>query len=129
MAAKPKLTISRETYHTLSALIDSLPEDTTTEQLLDELERAKIVSEKKLPENVVNMHSTVTFTVQSTQKTFTYELVYPSELDGTPSKLSILSPVGSALIGLQEGAEIDWPISTGKQTLVQVDKVTPPKQD
>ncbi|WP_049722152.1 nucleoside diphosphate kinase regulator [Gilvimarinus polysaccharolyticus] len=128
MGAKPKITLTRDIYNTLSALIDSLPEDTITEQLLDELERAKIVSPQKLPANVVTMNSTVTFTVQSTQKTFTYQLVYPSELDNTKDKLSILSPVGSALIGLQEGTEIVWPISTSHETTVHVDQVIPPAQ-
>ncbi|WP_041523016.1 nucleoside diphosphate kinase regulator [Gilvimarinus agarilyticus] len=126
MGVKPKIILTRKIYNSLSALVDSVPEDDITEQLLDELERAKIVSPQKLPANVVTMHSTVTFTVQSTQKTFTYQLVYPSELDDSEHKLSILTPVGSALIGMQEGAEIDWPLSTSKKTIVQVNKVAPP---
>jgi len=126
MGAKPKITLTRSIYNTLSALIDSVPEDTITEQLLDELERAKIVSPQKLPDNVVTINSTVTFTVEATQKTFTYQLVYPSELDNSENKLSILSPVGSALIGLQEGAQIVWPISTSKETIVHVNNVAPP---
>jgi|SRR5690554_6464671 len=127
MAAKTKITLTREIYNSLSALIDSTPESTITEQLLDELERAKIVSPQKLPDNVVTMNSKVTFTVESTKKTFTYELVYPSELDNSETKLSILSPIGSALIGMQEGAQIVWPITPNQKTTVQVDKVTPPE--
>ena len=126
MGVKPKIILTRKIYNSLSALIDSAPEDAITEQLLDELERAKIVSPQKLPGNVVTMHSTVTFTVQSTQKTFTYELVYPAEVDNSEHRLSILTPVGSALIGMQEGAEIDWPIASGKKTVVHVEKVAPP---
>ncbi len=127
MAAKPKITLTKEVYERLSKLIDSVPQDMITDQLIDEIERAKIVSTKKLPDNVVTMHSRVTFTVQSTGKTFTYSLVYPTELDSTADKLSVLSPIGSAIIGLQQGQEIDWPISKTQRTTVKVDSVSPPQ--
>lgn len=127
MATKPKITIAKDVYERLSKLIDSVPEDIITVQLIDELERAKIVSPKKLPQDVVTMHSKVTFTVQSTGKTFTYTLVYPTELDNTADKLSVLSPIGSAIIGLKEGQEIDWPISKTQRTTVKVESVTPPQ--
>lgn len=125
MAAKPKIILTKEVYEKLSKLIDSVPQDMITDQLIDELERAKIVSAQKLPDDVVTMHSQVTFTVQSTGKTFTYTLVYPTELDNTDNKLSVLSPIGSAIIGLQQGQEIDWPISKTQRTTVKVDGVSP----
>jgi len=127
MATKPKVTIAKDVYEKLSRLIDAMPDDMITGQLIDELERAKIVSPKKLPEDVVTMHSQVTFTVQSTGKTFTYTLVYPTELDNTTDKLSVFSPIGSAIIGLQQGQEIDWPISRTQRTTVKVDSVTAPQ--
>ncbi|MBU2886692.1 nucleoside diphosphate kinase regulator [Gilvimarinus agarilyticus] len=126
MAKKPKLVISKVVYQTLSTLLDSMPEDMITEQLLDELERARLVVDDKLPHDIVTMHSLVTFTVQSTGKTFTYTLVYPQELNDTSNQLSILSPVGSAIIGLQAGSKIDWAISPSNQTTIFVEKVLPP---
>ncbi|WP_347330598.1 nucleoside diphosphate kinase regulator [Marinimicrobium locisalis] len=127
MAPKPKITLSKDVYTTLSRLLEEVPEDIITDQLVDELERAKLVAPEKLPDDVVTLHSTVTFTVQSTGKSFTYTLVYPTELDDTSRKLSILSPVGSAIIGLKRGQEIDWPISNTKRTTIAVDRVQPPQ--
>ncbi|WP_111641321.1 nucleoside diphosphate kinase regulator [Marinimicrobium alkaliphilum] len=125
MSAKPAITLSKTTYQKLSRLLESVPENMITDQLLDELERADIVDGADLPEDVVDMHSEVTFTVQATGKTFTYTLVYPTELDSTEHKLSILSPVGSAIIGLRAGDEIDWPLTREKNTLVRVESVKP----
>lgn len=127
MATKPKIVLAKDVYEKLSKLIDSVPEDTITDQLIDELERAKIVSPQKLPADVVTMHSQVTFTVQSTGKTFTYTLVYPRELDDPTQKLSVLSPIGSAIIGLQTGQEIEWPLSKTQRTTVKVESVAPPQ--
>lgn len=128
MAPKPQITITKDVYRTISKLLENVPEDTITDQLTDELERAKLVSSGKLPDDVVTMHSVVTFTVKSTGKTFTYQLVYPTELDDTNQQLSILSPVGSAIIGLKQGREIDWSISHTKRTSIYVDKVLPPSE-
>lgn len=127
MPRKPKITLSNDVYNAISQLIDGAPEDIITDQLAEELERARLVAPDKLPEDIVTIHSKVTFTVQSTGRTFTYTLVYPTELDDTSSKLSILSPVGSAIIGLKEGQKIDWPISSTKRTIFTVDKVLPPQ--
>ncbi|WP_036160746.1 nucleoside diphosphate kinase regulator [Marinimicrobium sp. LS-A18] len=124
MASKPKITLTKNVYERLWNLLESVPEDTITNQLEEELERAKIVTPAKLPDDVVTMHSQVTFTVQSTGKTFTYTLVYPTELDNTENKLSILSPIGSAIIGLKQGQEIDWPISKTQRTTVKVEAVS-----
>lgn len=126
MAKKPALVLSKQDYLNLSRLIDSLPEDIITDQLAEELERARIVSAEKLPRNAVAMGATITFTVESTGKTFTYQLVYPTELDNTDSKLSVLSPVGSAIIGLKEGQSIDWVINRNHRTIIHVSRVQTP---
>lgn len=129
MASKPKIILTKNVYERLWKLLESVPEDTTTNQLEEELERAKIVAPTKLPSDVVTMHSQVTFTVETTGKTFTYTLVYPSELDDDNKKLSILSPVGSAIIGLREGQNIDWPIGRAQPTRVHVKSVNNECQD
>lgn len=97
-----------------------------TDQLAYELERATLVAPDELPKHVVTMRSTVTFSVASTWKTFTHTLVYPTELNDTDHQLSILSPVGSAIIGIQQGASIDWRITPTKQTTITVDAIQPP---
>ncbi len=120
MKKQPKVLISRDDYRRLNALLDSMPASDAIMRLIDELERAEIVDAEKMPKNVVVMNSKVTFTVLSTKSTFTYTLVYPQQA-GTKDTLSILTPVGSALLGLSIGQEIEWPLPDGKTTRVRID--------
>lgn len=122
MLAKPELTVSSDDYARLYSLLESLPDSETADQLMDELERAVVVEKDKLPPNVVAMHSKVTFTVLSTNRTFTYKLVYPNEATDE-NTLSVLTPVGSALLGLSVGQEIEWPLSGKKVSLVRLDSI------
>lgn len=126
MKVPPTIVLAEDVHRELSRLIERVPEDMITDQLAYELERATLVAPDELPKHVVTMHSTVTFSVESTGKTFTYTLVYPAELNDTDRQLSILSPVGSAIIGLQQGASIDWRIAPTKQTTISVDAIQPP---
>jgi len=120
---KPKLIISNEDYDRLHAMIEKQVYAPSHDLLIDELERAKIVDKAKLPKNVVQMNSTVTFTMLSTQKTFALKLVYPQDTTESGT-LSILTPVGSALIGLSQGQEIEWPLDKNKSTIVHIDSIT-----
>ncbi|HEY7884028.1 MAG TPA: nucleoside diphosphate kinase regulator, partial [Cellvibrionaceae bacterium] len=114
MQTQPDLVVSQFDYRQLCSLIDALPESDTTDRLLDELERAYLVEPDKIPPNVVTMRSQVTFTLLSTGKVCRYTLVYPKDLDGSEGQLSVFTPVGSALLGLSVGQEIEWPLATGK---------------
>lgn len=122
MSAKPEIVISSTDYDRLYALLDKLPASATTVLLSDELERAEIIDAKFMPPDVVAMHSTVIFTILSTQKSFTYKLVYPHEAKSN-ELLSILTPVGSALIGLSVGQEIEWPLGNNRSTTVRIDNI------
>jgi regulator of nucleoside diphosphate kinase len=122
MLPTPKVTVSAVDYKRLHVLLESFPESKAVDRLIDELERAEVVTADKMPADVVTMHSRVTFTVLSTQKTFTYKLVYPHETT-TADTLSVLTPVGSALLGLSIGQEIEWPLEGGKSTQVRIDAI------
>jgi len=119
---KPKITISRGDCDGLYALIEQEKSELINGLLIDELERAEIVESKNLPDNVVRMNSTVTFTMTSTNKTFARKLVYPSDTQESGT-LSILTPVGSALIGLSAGQEIEWPLDQNRTTIVHIDSI------
>lgn len=82
--------------------------------LENELEKAKIVDSFHLPENVVSMNSTVELRVSQSETPVYMTLVYPygMRMDGTT--LSVLSPIGTALLGVKEGDEIYWPGTNGK---------------
>src|SRR5690625_7154830 len=108
MLAKPELTVSSDDYARLYSLLESMPDSETADQLMDELERAVVAEKQELPPNVVAMHSNVTFTVVSTNRTFTYNLVYPHEAPEEPT-LSALTPVGTPLLRQSVGHEPQWP--------------------
>ncbi|MCW9027530.1 MAG: GreA/GreB family elongation factor, partial [Kangiella sp.] len=61
--------------------------------------------------------------VASSHEEFEYTLVYPKDADGSKHKISILAPVGSALIGLKEGNDIEWPKPGGGSLTVHIDKI------
>ena len=69
------------------------------------------------------MNSTVTFKVESSDREFSLTLVYPNDASDNTSKISILAPVGSALLGLREGDEMSWPKPGGGLLVVCILKV------
>ncbi|QEL17513.1 nucleoside diphosphate kinase regulator [Limnoglobus roseus] len=81
--------------------------------LAEELRRARVVPRTELPPDVVSMGSTVRIRDLETGEDETYTLVYPDESDIEDEKLSVLSPVGTALLGYRSGDEIEWPVPAG----------------
>lgn len=121
--AKKTLFISERDYQSLLPLIEKY--DTPAAEALDnELGRAKIVRNTELPVDVVAMDSQVTFIDLDTAEESTVTLVYPANANIEKMKISILSPVGTALIGLRVGGKIDWPLPSGKIRHLQVVAVT-----
>lgn len=119
------LIISKPDYLQLIKLIEQY--DTPAAEALDiELSRADIVPDKNIPADAVAMGSQVTFVDLDSNEEKTINLVYPNEADVTQMKISILSPVGSALIGLRIGGNIDWPVPQGKVRRLKVIAVQHP---
>lgn len=77
------------------------------EALEDEVLRARVVSHKRIASDVVTMNSTVRFIDEASQREFVLTLVYPEQA-GRPGTISILAPVGIALLGLKVGQSINW---------------------
>jgi regulator of nucleoside diphosphate kinase len=120
----PSIIITQQDADRLEALLERLSEQNFPgkEQLEAELDRATIVSPRDVPGDIVTMNSKVLFRTGE-GKEFSLKLVYPKDSDGSPENISILAPVGSALLGLKDGDTISWPINGGAMQ-VQVIKVT-----
>ncbi len=84
------------------------------EDLEEELSRAVVVPSEKIPADVVTMNSRVRFRDEVTGEESEVTLVYPQEANASEGKVSILAPVGAALLGLSVGAAIEWGMPTGK---------------
>ena len=86
----------------------------TADFLAREVERAAILESPDVPPNLVAMGSTVEFRDDTTGHTRRVTLVYPAEADVSVGKISVLTPVGAALIGLSAGQSIEWQAPSGQ---------------
>ncbi|GHA33273.1 nucleoside diphosphate kinase regulator [Devosia pacifica] len=97
------------------------------ESLLTEMERARVVPEGKLPSDVVRMGSRVHYrTDRDTSVEVT--LVYPRDADISGGRVSVLTPIGAALIGLRAGQSITWEARDGRHHVLTVLSVSQPAE-
>lgn len=112
---RPALVIAQSQAVRLSALaenaLDNVPD--VAGRLLDELERARVVPDAELPDDVVAMGSDVDFRDEVGGRDRSVRLVYPTEADIDANRISVMTPVGAALIGLSVGQAIDWQVQDG----------------
>ncbi|WP_114767117.1 nucleoside diphosphate kinase regulator [Vibrio rhodolitus] len=124
MNIKPEITLSSLDVDRIYNLIESLPRNAvSTEKLEEELERGNIVAPQDVPANVVTMNSRVRFIIEATKKEFEMTLVYPRDMDNSLDKVSILAPIGSALLGLSIGDSIHWPKPDGTDVNVTIQDI------
>lgn len=105
------IVISKSDYSRISELLMKLNQINSS--LAEEIERAQVVGDEELPADVVRVGSIVRFKDVETQQISTLTLVYPEESSSQENRVSILAPVGSALIGLRPGQVIEWAIPRG----------------
>lgn len=98
-----------------------LPE--VSAMLMAEIGRAAISKPEKIARDIVTMYCTVDFTDTATGATRTVELVYPKDADIEAGRISILTPVGAALIGLRTGQSIVWPDRSGNERTLVIGNV------
>lgn len=79
-----------------------------SDSLAQELERALVVDQRAVPADVVTMNSEVVYEDCATHVRRTVRVVFPKDADGSRGYVSVLAPIGSALLGLRAGQEIEW---------------------
>ena len=94
------------------------------DQLASELDRATIVPVDRLPWHVVTMHSRVRYLDESTGVTREIQIVYPEQADLAEGKVSVLAPVGAALLGLSVGQSIEWTFPDGRPRGLRVEALS-----
>ena len=106
---KPKIVVARSEHERLAAFAEAVASQNpdASDELFAELDRARIVGDDKVPESVVRMGSTVRYKTDNGDAR-TVTLVYPGEADISVGKVSVLTPIGTALLGLSTGQSIDW---------------------
>ncbi|ACO75176.1 nucleoside diphosphate kinase regulator [Laribacter hongkongensis] len=118
---QPSLTISSLDLDRLEDLLEQVDprEFPAARQLETELARADVVDPQDMPAGVVTMNSRVRF-ADAAGATREFQLCYPKDMTGSPDQLSVLAPVGAALLGLSAGQAIDWPLPDGGHTRLTV---------
>ena len=94
------------------------------DELQQELERAIVVSSEAVPRDVVTMNSRVLYIDETTGERRLVQIVYPTEADASEGKISVLAPVGSALLGLSVGQAIEWDFPDGTRRRLRVEDVS-----
>jgi len=111
----------------LNELIDGLRLSPKANQanldlLENELYRGVLVDPQDIPHDVITMNSKVSITDTDSGEKMTYTLVFPSAANITENKLSVLAPLGMALLGYRKGDVIKWPVPSGVRKL-KVDEI------
>lgn len=102
-------------YERLRDLLDRMPEADRKyyEDLRRELGRAELVAPADVPRDVVTMGTEVHLRELDSDERWTFVVCFPEEADVRRNRISILSPVGTAVIGCRIGDVVDWPVPSG----------------
>ena len=92
------------------------------QQLDDELERARVVPASDIPADVVTMHSELALRDLDTGEEMTFRIVFPSEANADQHRISVLAPLGTAVLGYRAGDSIEW-VVPGRTRRVCIERV------
>lgn len=119
-AARDGLVVSRDDYQRLNDLIERYQMGRLADaaaDLEDELARATVVEPHSIPPDIVRMGSKVRFRFVDTDEAREVTLVYPGEASVDEGRISVLAPIGTALIGLRVGQRISWSTPEGARVI------------
>ena len=86
------------------------------EDLRIELKKAKLVNKEAFPDDIVRLNSKVRIKAEDNDKVMELVLVTPDKADIKARKISIMAPIGTALIGFRQGQKVKWRVPAGKKT-------------
>ena len=121
---KPTITLGQTDHKKLTRLAEAVQARNAdiSDVLLSELERARVIADTRLREDVVRMGSRVRYATEAGEVR-EVTLVYPGEADISAGRISILTPIGAALIGLSSGQSMDWRARDGRVHRLVVESV------
>ena len=116
-------------YNLLLKLLDRVEYTDNIAALEDELSRAKVVPSRKLGKDIVCLNARVTYVDEESGQQTSVQLVLPADASVQDGRISVLSPVGSALLGLKANGYIEWPLPSGKLKKLSIVEVIPPEPE
>lgn len=122
----PSITVSSRDMARLEAMLESpaLSRHPAAIALGEELNRAQVLPPEEIPDGIVTMHSKVECEDELHNEKHALTLVYPHEADFDKGRVSVLAPVGSALLGLSLGQTIDWTAPGGRKLRLRVTAIS-----
>ncbi|MCV0394366.1 MAG: nucleoside diphosphate kinase regulator [Rhizobiaceae bacterium] len=126
---KPAIKMTRSDHERLSGLAGALAarSPALADELQAELDRARVMADEKIGPDVVRMGSSLRFTTDLGEDR-RVTLVYPGEADIAKGKVSVMTPIGAALIGLSAGQSMDWTARDGRVHRLTVESVGFPER-
>ena len=122
---KEQLLLLKDDYDIIMSCLKGLGRVTfnrqEAERLEGELKKAKLVRKEELPGDVVRLNSSVTIKDEKENKVMEVMLVTPERVNIKQKKISIMSPIGTALIGFRKGQQVKWMVPAGKKTFTILD--------
>lgn len=112
--------ITKTDFISLTTLIRNLPGEMKTAdvaQLVRELERADVVNDDAIPDDVIRLNSTFVILDTATRQKMRLTLTLPKQSDIKLKKISVLSPMGVALIGFRKGMLVEWNLPGGRKNI------------
>ncbi|WP_300444486.1 nucleoside diphosphate kinase regulator [Zoogloea sp.] len=124
---KPEIIVSTHDLERLEGLLSKPPTRNRSDldDLRAELERARVLDDDAMPDNVIAMNSRARFREETSGREYELTLAWPHEASAADGKVSIFSPAGSALLGLSVGQHIDWQTPEGHAIQLTVLAVSP----
>jgi regulator of nucleoside diphosphate kinase len=123
MSTRHDIYVTDDDLQRLERLLAVSKRTANVDALADELGRAITVAPNALRPDIVTMNSRVRFRDDATGEETDVALVYPQDADIEAGKVSVLAPVGSALLGLSVGQIIEWPMPTGTTRRLRLEAV------
>ncbi|MGC4064143.1 MAG: nucleoside diphosphate kinase regulator [Polyangiaceae bacterium] len=115
-----EITLTTIDAERLRVTIAAHAQQATASLLTEEIARARLVPQSAIPPDVVTMNSRVLVRDDATGKHSALTLVYPRDADADQGRVSVLAPMGSALLGLSVGQTIEWPLPGGRTKRIAV---------
>jgi regulator of nucleoside diphosphate kinase len=131
-ATENQVILLKKDYEILNGYVKNLHgmrvnEKENFRKLSQELGKAQLVTEEDFPEDIVRIDSEVIIKDVETKRDMTITIVMPQNADIKQRKVSVLAPIGTALIGFRKGQEVSWEVPAGKKTfkIMEVNNTLP----
>jgi regulator of nucleoside diphosphate kinase len=135
MAKETNIYITQPDNERLTRLIEiardreSDANDEYLKRLEEELDRAEVIAQKDIPADVITMRSVVRLKDLDTREETIYSLVFPTEANYDEGKISVLAPIGTAMLGYRRGDVIEWRVPSGFRKLSVEEVLYQPKSN